>query len=170
MNRNPWPLRDPTAPRPAGALPAFYVSGQDVENHKNEVDAMMTSVGNDVAQCAAMTAGDRAAWAAFYADWRKFYCLNDSGTCAGADSSFWNTVTQYQDTDTWATNLQGWQNKVTTAGCKNTVAIPPPPDPGADLSSALHWGTVLAGILLAGYVVKEVGLPRVFGGTKGQRR
>lgn len=183
MRRNPWPLQSSPLERvhhtTAMSAEGFRVIWPgDIIDRKNVIQAKMTSVANDIAACKALPADEAAAWAAFYSAWRKYFCLNDSGTCDQPDYRVFGMGGQYDDLEVWDANVYAWQQKVAAAGCGVSDPLVAPPDPTASqenkdigaLTELVKWGVYGMGAYLAIRVVAGVGLPRVFGGTKGQRR
>jgi len=161
-----WPL-EPLGGGEAGATRVIWPS--DVIDRKTVIDAKMTSVGADVGACAAFSDADRAAWAAFYLAWRKVYCLNALGACTAPDSSIWGLGGQYDDLETWDSNVYAWQLKVAAAGCKSSAPVVAPPTPtGAQASDVgavgeiVKWGAVGLGVYFLLTVVGKTGLPELW--------
>jgi hypothetical protein len=153
----------------AGTLHLFVVPG-DVIDAKNRIQAKLESLRFDVQNCAKLTKEEKAAFADFYDGWRRFFCVNDSGTCTAPDYRLWGLGGQIDQCDTWEAEGYDWQKKV-NALCPLSEPLTAPPAPAGVFPDMgwVQWAAIAAVAVGAVYVVKQTGLPRLWSGGKRHR-
>ena len=97
------PFASPAAAAGLGFLGLDFVTPADVQTRKSELDAMMSSLDDDVTRCAALGAATVSSWNEFLAGWRGFY---------SEAPSFWNAGGQGRQAQDYADALREWQAKV----------------------------------------------------------
>ena len=145
----------------------------DVINAKTRIDAKMQATLADVGACTSLDAKTVSDFRDFFGAWRKFYCASDGAEdCTSPGWHLFGLGGQMDDCETWEAQLYQWQQFL---GAHCTLAEPasPPPTPTAQqgdsmdaLATIVKWGAIGA---LGVVVVREIGLPRLFGKKKGAK-
>jgi hypothetical protein len=153
-------------PRDGGEAGA-WIYPSTVKEAKNRIDPEIAATKRDADACTTITADERAAFDAFYAGWRQFYCLNASGTCTEPDASIWGLGTQMDQAEGYETRLAQWQALLASKCALSTPVVTPPPAP-PDVNAIARWVGIGLGALAVMYIVGQTGLPRLFprGGRK----
>jgi hypothetical protein len=161
---------------PVGAGATRIIWPTDVVARKNEINAKVTALTNDIAACTNAPSDLSTNWQAFVTAWKQFYCNNSSGTCTEADYDLFGLGGQYDDCENWDQQVYQWQLTVQKS-CTLSEPVVAPPIPtlqqqdyidktinainnttGKGVATPIWALAALAGIAVAGYVaVKYVG-------------
>jgi hypothetical protein len=127
-----------------------------VEEAKNRIDPEVAQTNRDAAACAALTADEKTAWAAFYAAWRRFYCRNDTGTCATPDVSIWGLGSQMDEAESYERTLADWQGRIASKCALSGPEVTPPAPPPDPMTWA-RYGAFALGAVGAIVLLVELG-------------
>lgn len=140
---------------------------QDVIDAKVKIQAQMAALQRDgTSPTCSMSSEEKSALQDFYFAWRQFYCRSEDGTCSSPSYSILGMCDQLNDCDDWQASLYAWQEKV-SAVCHTSAPVGPPVGPPPSASSVaeiVKYVAVVAVVLGGLYVVKQTGLPRLWGG------
>jgi len=88
--------------------PFGFVTADDVQQRKDEIEASFDATDADVVNCTSLDTGTLSAWNEFLATWRGFYADTPSFFTAGA---------QGRQTADYASQLAQWQADLKAKGC-----------------------------------------------------
>jgi hypothetical protein len=154
----------------AGTWHVFVTPG-NVTDAKNTLSAQIETLKADINNCTGMDKTRKAAFAAFYEGWRKFYCANDTGTCTAPGYNLFGLGGQIDQADAYTQQVYDWQKELAGINCQvSSPMTVPPANQAANLGlaamGALQWVAIAAVALVGGYAISKTGLPKLFGGRK----
>lgn len=129
-----------------GFLGLDFVTPGDVQTRKGELDALMSSLDDDVARCTALSATTVSAWNEFLVSWREFMA---------EPPSFWNAGGQGRQAQEYADALRDWQAKV-NAVCPISGAMLP-----ANKDDSIIGLVTAAAVVVTAATVAYIGKPIV---------
>ena len=130
--------------------PFGFVTADDVQQRKDEIEASFDATDADVVNCTSLDTGTLSAWNEFLATWRGFYADTPSFFTAGA---------QGRQAADYASQLAEWQANLKAKGCTmHAVQLPTGDD---DVSGTVKTVAVAAAVVavavLGWQVAREVG-------------
>jgi hypothetical protein len=123
--------------------PWGFVTPADVQQRKDELNAVATSIDADVQKCTALDTATISAWNEFLSAWRTFYA---------DEPSIWNAGGQGRQTSDYADQIINWQEKLAPV-CKLSSPMLPAQE---DTASVVKWGAVAVTAVAAAWGVKEL--------------